>query len=181
MRILEVRRHTMRRKPGAHLSQDGIFLARLVGSTAGPFSRVVTSPIPRAVETAIAMGYEVHETLDALGHLPEDVFKEVGWRPNSFTRFAQAIALGGSAAKFAGEQARLWQSIVAQIPDSQQALIITHGGFVELGAVACLPEADHGAWGGVLGYCEGVRLSFDGECRSCEILRVPEAYHLLEN
>jgi broad specificity phosphatase PhoE len=46
----------MRRKPGAHLSQDGIELARLVGETSGPFSLVVTSPIPRAIETAIAMG-----------------------------------------------------------------------------------------------------------------------------
>ena len=32
MRMLEVRRHTMRRKPGQHLSQEGIDLARLVGA-----------------------------------------------------------------------------------------------------------------------------------------------------
>ena len=44
MRILEVRRHTMRRKPGQHLSQDGIELARMVGDQSGPFDLVVTIP-----------------------------------------------------------------------------------------------------------------------------------------
>jgi broad specificity phosphatase PhoE len=179
MRTLEVHRHTMRRKPGEHLSQDGILLARLVGSTSGPFSLVVTSAILRAVETAIAMGFEVNQTLDALGHF-SDALREVGW-PNSFARVAQAVAMGGSVGKFAEEQARLWRSVVEQIPDSQQALIITHGGFVELGAVATMPESNHGAWGDAIGFCEGVRLTFDGDCRSCEILRVPEEYHLVEN
>ena len=108
MRTLEVRRHTMRSKPGAHLSQDGIELARLVGSTSGPFSLVVTSTIPRAVETAISMGFEVHETLDALGHpLKDEVFDEVGW-PSPFALVAQAVASGGQVANFAEEQARLW-------------------------------------------------------------------------
>ena len=37
MRVLEVRRHSMRRKPGEHLSQDGIELARLVGEASEPF------------------------------------------------------------------------------------------------------------------------------------------------
>ena len=52
-------------------------------------------------------------------------------------------------------------------------LAISHGGIVEAAAVACLPDADHAAWGDTLGYCEGVRLVFDGErfVRG-EILRV---------
>ena len=70
MKTLEVRRHTMRRKPGAHLSQDGIALARLVGGTAGPFSLVVTSTIPRAIETAIAMARDLpEEEQDALAEM----------------------------------------------------------------------------------------------------------------
>jgi hypothetical protein len=40
---------------------------------------------------------------------------------------------------------------------------ISHGGLIEAGAVGCLPEAEHAAWGGPCGYCEGVRLFFDGE------------------
>lgn len=89
----------MRRKQGAHLSREGIELARLVGSTSGPFSLVVTSTIPRAVETAIAMGFEVHETLDALRHLPSEVFDEVGW-PRSFLAGCAGCSLGGASCEF---------------------------------------------------------------------------------
>ena len=56
MRTLEVRRHTMRRKPGQRLSQDGIELARLVGDGSGHFDLVVSSNVRRAIETTIAMG-----------------------------------------------------------------------------------------------------------------------------
>lgn len=61
MRVLEVRRHTMRSKPGKHLSQAGVSLARHVGETMGSFDRVVTSTLARAFETAIAMGFAVDE------------------------------------------------------------------------------------------------------------------------
>ncbi len=52
-------------------------------------------------------------------------------------------------------------------------MIISHGGIVEAAAVACLPGADHGSWGAYCGYCEGIRLFFDGEqFVNGEILRV---------
>ena len=181
MRTLEVRRHAMRRKPGEHLSQDGVALARRVGSISGPFRLVVTSPIPRAFETAIAMGFAVDETLDTLGELSDDVFREVGW-PVPFARIAQAVALGRHSRGFAEAQARLWRSIVERVPDAGQALIVTHGLFVELGAVASVPEADPAAWGDAIAYCEGVRLRFDGGAfRDCEVLRVPQEYRLIQN
>jgi broad specificity phosphatase PhoE len=132
MRTLEVHRYTMRRKPGQHLSQDGIALARLVGGVMGPFSLVVTSPIPRAVQTSIAMGFEVHETLDALGDLPSNVLDGLGW-PSPFARVARAVTKGLRCSEFAELQADLWRSIVERVPDSEQALVVTHGAFVELG------------------------------------------------
>ena len=180
MRFLEVRRHTMRRKPGQHLSQDGIDLARLVGETSGPFSLVVTSHIPRAIETAIAMGFEVDETNKFLAHIPMDVLTSAHW-PSPFSAISQAVSLGGPAANFAVELADVWRSIVERIPDSTQALIVTHGGLVEVGAVAAVPNYPHAEWGDAIGYCEGVRLSFDGRFTSCKVLRVPDEYHLVEN
>ena len=180
MRTLEVRRHTMRRKPGEHLSQEGIELARLVGDASGPFGLVVTSDIPRAVETAIAMGFEVNETIESLGYLPPEVLGEVGW-PSPFSRLSEAVRTGGPTAAFATEQASFWRSVVERVPESEQALVVTHGGFVELGAVAAVPHADHASWGDAIGYCEGVRLTFDGGFTSCEVLRVPDKYHLIEN
>ncbi len=61
MKTIEIRRHTYRTKPGQHLSQQGVTLARHVGEGIGPFARVVTSTVPRAFETAIAMGFAVDE------------------------------------------------------------------------------------------------------------------------
>ena len=59
MRIIEHRRHTMRVTPGDHLSRAGVDLARRVGETMGRYDLVVTSPVARAFETAIAMGFTV--------------------------------------------------------------------------------------------------------------------------
>ena len=178
MRTLEVRRHTMRRKPGQHLSQDGVDLARLVGDDSGQFGLVVTSPLPRAIETAIAMGFEVDETDDFLGLIPTG--SGYGW-PASFARVSDAVREGGAAAKFAQQMAGAWQTVVERIPESTQALVVTHGGIVEMGAVAAVPDVAHGAWGDAIGYCEGVRLTFDGGFTGCEVLRVPEEYRLIEN
>ncbi len=61
MRTIETRRHTLRAKPGPHLSQAGVALARRVGQGLGPFDRVVTSSVSRAFETALAMGFALDE------------------------------------------------------------------------------------------------------------------------
>jgi broad specificity phosphatase PhoE len=172
MRFLEVRRHTIRAKPGQHLSQAGVTLARRVGNGIGPFNRVITSTAPRAFETALAMGFAVDEQLEPLSRMGEAVESEIDW-PASFARIAQAISQSRAAAQFAREQAELWHTIAAALPDEGRALIVTHGGIVELGAVACLPAADHAAWGPACECCEGVRLAFDGaQFIGAEILRV---------
>ena len=69
MRWLEVRRHSLTKKGaargrGSHLSGPGITLARAVGAGLGPVGYVVTSASPRAVETAIAMGFAVDDTVE---------------------------------------------------------------------------------------------------------------------
>lgn len=116
MRTIDVRRHTMRRKPGAHLSREGIALARMVAEGGPSYDLVVTSTIPRAVETAIAMGFEVDQCVDGLGQLPAAVDAELAW-PSHFAGVAAAVAAGGAAAVFAAEQARLWQEIAEQLPE----------------------------------------------------------------
>ncbi|MCD5399181.1 MAG: hypothetical protein LR120_05490 [Dehalococcoidia bacterium] len=180
MRTLEVRRHTMRRKPGQRLSQDGIELARLVRDQSGHFDPVVSRVVPRAIETAIAMGYEVREIDPMLGQLPNDVFDAGVW-PASFDKVERAVASEGPISRFADEQSRIWTGVAQKIPDGGKALVVTHGLFVEAGAIASLPEADHGSWGGAIGYCEGVRLTFDGTFEICQILHVPDGRHLVAN
>ena len=60
MKMLEIRRHSMRKEGGgSQLSQEGVSLARQLGTSLGPFALVVTSVLPRTRETAIAMGFAV--------------------------------------------------------------------------------------------------------------------------
>lgn len=162
LRTLEVRRHTMRAVPEQHLTQAGVELARRVGETTGPFQRVITSMRPRAFETSLAMGFAVDEQNEVLNKLAEGVEEEAAWDAG-FAAFARAIQLGGVTTRFAQTQADFWRTVVENLPDGGSALLVTHGGIPEVGAVACLPQADHAAWGPFCDHCEGVRLYYDGE------------------
>jgi broad specificity phosphatase PhoE len=179
MRTIEHRRHTMRAKPGHHLNQAGVELARRVGGTLGRFDRVVTSRVPRAYETAIAMGYAVHEQIDLLSQSPEGLAAEVDWRDGAAT-FARAARADGVTARYARELAELMRSLAAALPEEGRALVVSHGGIVEASAVGCRPDEDFAGWGPACGYCEGIRLRFDGDrCVGAELLR--EAGSLLES
>ena len=154
MRELEVRRHTMRTQPGQHLSQAGVDLARRVGESMGRFDRVVTSTLPRAFETALAMGFAVDEQLEALSSIDAGVDAEVDWELGC-AAFQRALRLGGATARYSRRQAAVWRRIV------------------EAGTVGCLPDSDYTAWGPACGYCEGVRLHYDaGRWSDAQLLRL---------
>ena len=172
MRTLEVRRHTMRTRPGKHLSQAGVDLARRCGASMGPFDRVITSKLPRAFETAIAMGFAVDDQIGLLGSIDDAVTEEFDWT-GGFPALSHAIRNGRVTAPYAAKQAQRWHSIVADLPDGSRTLMISHGGIIEAGAAGCLPDADHAAWGRALDYCEGVRLLHDGvRFTEIEIIRL---------
>ena len=172
MKILEIRRHTYRTKPGQHLSQQGVTLARKVGDGIGPFERVITSTVPRAFETAIAMGFAVDEQVELMSSFSDEVEFEAPW-PQPPAGYALAIRNGGAMARYANQLADFYHQLVNDLADGSAALVINHGGIVEMGAVTCLPDVDHAAWGPHFECCEGVRLFWeDGKCVSAEILRV---------
>src|SRR5919199_1578230 len=119
MRYVEHRRHTMRVQPGQHLSQAGVSLARRVGDAMGPFARIVTSTVPRAFETAIAMGFAVDEQRDELAMMGADVDAEVHWQ-EGFAAFQRAYRLGRATARFCGAQERLLREIVGRVPEGER-------------------------------------------------------------
>ena len=80
MKTLEIRRHSIRSQLGEHLNQTGVTLARLVGQNIGPFDRMVTSMLPRAFETAIAMGFAVDEQNELMSATGSSVEREAPWR-----------------------------------------------------------------------------------------------------
>lgn len=161
MTYLEIRRHTMRNKPGQHLSQAGVDLARSVGDTIGSFNYVVTSTLPRAYETAIAMGFAVDEQSDFIAMMTDEVAAEVDWTLG-FAEFQRAIALNGATTRFAQALGEYLHSVVERLPDNSRILVISHGGIVEAATLGCLPQQDvSDDLGTALDYCEGVGLSYE--------------------
>ena len=172
MKTIEVRRHSIRTIPGDHLNQTGVTLARLVGENLGRFDRVVTSTLPRAFETAIAMGYAVDEQNELMSSYGNEVGREAPW-PLSCTGYAEVVRRGGAAAHYANQLADVYGKLAEYLADGRQALVVNHGGVLELGAVACLPDADHLKWGTHFDYCEGIRLFWEaGKFVEGEAVRV---------
>ncbi len=171
----------MRGKPGQHLSQAGIDLARRAGNgefgSVPRYDLVITSTVPRAFETAIAMGFAVTAQVEGLTAFDSAVLTQYRW-PVDFGDAATPLLGDGPAGDFARQQADILRVIAKSLPETGAALVISHGGVVEAGAVALRPDADHQAWGPAIGYVEGVRLVFDGEdCVGEELLRVgPDDY-----
>ena len=172
MKTIEIRRHSIRSKLGDHLSQQGVTLARLIGENLGPFDSVITSTLPRAFETAIAMGFAVDEQNELMSTYGNAVEREAPW-PLSLAGYAEIVSKGGAAAEYANQLSLVYSKIANYLAEGRAALVINHGGVLELGAVACLPEADHLKWGSHFEYCEGIRLFWeDGKWVEGEILRV---------
>lgn len=173
MKILEIRRHSIRAKLGDHLSQEGVSLARLIGQGMGPFDRVVTSLLPRAFESAIAMGFAVDEQVELLNTYGLNVEREAPW-PLSFAEYADIYRHDGAAAKYARKLAKLYAGVMGYISEERSALVVSHGGVVELGVIGCLPDFDYSSWGGAVEYCEGARLYWDDKFVRAEELRIAQ-------
>lgn len=168
MPILEVRRHSIR-KPGAgsQLSQDGVDLARRVGAELGPFVCVVTSIVPRARETAIAMGFAVDHEVVTLATDPGlyEQASTVDWGRSAhpFADLARLLSDDGPYRLYAHAVAAVWRDLLTPLTDDEAVLVIGHSGEVEAGLIACFPHADHRSWGPFFGACEGARVTFSGE------------------
>jgi broad specificity phosphatase PhoE len=174
MRTLEIRRHTHRHVPQPHLSQTGVDLARRAGKGLGQFDRVVTSAIPRAFETAIAMGYAVDEQIEQFGMMRAEVTTTIQWNAG-FTAWLKAAQNSPLVAQYTQAMADALRAIVRALPDGGRALIISHGGIVEACVIGCVPAATRFADDAACGYCEGARLTFNGDAVShFEILRVEQ-------
>jgi broad specificity phosphatase PhoE len=171
MKTLEIRRHSIRSPLGDHLNQTGVTLARLVGQNMGPFDRVVTSTHPRAFETAVAMGFAVDEQNELMNTYGGAVSNEVPW-PQPFYNYSEIIKQKGAAARYANKLAKYYAGVMEFISEGRSALVINHGGVVELSVVGCLPEVDFSALGDSADYCEGARLYWDDQFIRAEVLRV---------
>ena len=180
VKILDILRHSMRQKPGSNLSQDGIKLARYVGKAPGYYQCVVTSALPRATQTAVAMGHAVTETMEKLGAVDERIVQTMRW-PSDLDAVSDVLTKCPDCAALAESQASLWEEIAARLSDGGVGLIVTHGAILELGVVASLRGSNQAIVGEAFAYCEGARLYFgDRACERVEQLRLPAEMRLLD-
>lgn len=182
MRYLELRRHTLRDGDNPHISKEGLELARRIGMGMGPYFRVISSPEPRCTETAIAMGFAVDATYEPVqtGMKRKRVQRlDELLPPNTpFATRAQVMQQHKSARKYCRALVDQWTRLVRRTPLGQTTLVITHGGYIDDSAVACLLTANHERWGPNFSHCEGIRLAFDkGYFVDAEILRVEKQSH----
>jgi broad specificity phosphatase PhoE len=170
---IEIRCHAARNKPDKHISQTGITLARHVGEGMSRFDTVISSTQPRSFETAIAMGFAVNKRIELIESYGDRVEKEIPW-PQPFSAYQAAYRANGAATGYMKELAAFYTDLAESLPEQGSALIISHGGIVEMSAVTCLPDFDFSSLGDYLDCCEGVRLTWDdGRFVSVETLRVP--------
>lgn len=170
-RLIEIRRHAERTKPGQNLSRTGIDRARVAGASGPPFARVVTSPSPRAVQTAVAMGYPVDVEESVLQSFGSATAALIDWDAG-FASWQRGVGGSPGIAAFVTLQAAVWRQVVTGILPGQAALVLTHGGMIEAGVMAAAPAHDWLAAGEALDHVEGVRLWFaDERCVSASLLR----------
>jgi broad specificity phosphatase PhoE len=174
VRTLEHRRHSRREVGSVHLSAEGVELARRVAPGVGRFDRVVTSPLPRAVETARALGFPHPETLDGLAEGPDpNIVGGDVLDLTTFGRYLAAFRRRPGAREYATRQLTLWREALQSVPEGGRLLMISHGGVIEFGTCAALLEGVRD-WGASLGYLEGVRLRLSdaGRWQGADLVRV---------
>lgn len=171
MKIIEHRRHAKRTKPSPHLNDEGVRTARRVGDHSGPFARVVTSPKKRAIQTAVAMGFAVDETVSLLEEIPEELNDLAAWNSGFLALHAKRNECA-SGEKYLRKIRAFFESTLERVPEGGRILIISHGGVVEWSAIACAPEKARN-FGNALDTCEGVELHWgDGKFTDAKVLRV---------
>jgi hypothetical protein len=168
MSTLEIRRHSLRKEGGgSQLSQQGVEYARRLGTTMGPFARAVTSIVPRARETAIAMGFAVDYEIMTLCADPAAYAEAETTRwweaEHPFVALAELVGRGGPFGLYAHSLAAQWRDILTPLPNDGSALFIGHSGELEAALIACFTRANYTAWGECFAACEGARLNFAGE------------------
>lgn len=168
MAVLEVRRHAERAGPtdaGSALSRAGRAMAEALALRSPAYAVVVASPLPRAKETAELIGGRLDSAEPAL--LPD--LSQLGLA-GTIEEYAALLGEPRERA-LADEQAGAWARI-ASAAGSGSALVITHGGVIELAASVIARELGSVLRGKAFSYCEGVRIRYErGRPAALEVLR----------
>lgn len=170
MITIEHRRHSIRSGNG-HLTQQGVELAHHVAKTSllPKYDYVVTSPLARAPQTAVAFGFGINEVREEIKEFNEFYRPLPPW-DGGF------LAMHNYFMEHAGARDYLKKftlSVITSQPQAKSFLFVSHSGIVESFLLSCLQDDKIKTWGRELTYCEGVRFQWDGsQFLNPEILRI---------
>jgi len=175
--IIEIRRHaerTDRGKDHSGLSAAGRAMVESLSRSAPKFTLVLSSPLPRAKETALTIAGR----LDAVepGFLPEmggvigdRIFGEM----RTLADWTEILREREDARKFATEQLATWARVAMRVGEKDRVLAVSHGGIIELPAITLAQRLRTPLEGASFGYCEGVVVKYvKGAPAKIELVRV---------
>jgi broad specificity phosphatase PhoE len=125
------------------------------------FALVLSSPLPRAKETAQLIAGR----LDAVepGFLPEmggaigdRIFGEL----RTLADWAEVLREREDARKFATEQLAAWARVAMRVGEKDRVLAVSHGGIIEMPALTLAQRLRIPLEGASFGYCEGVVVTY---------------------
>ena len=175
MPILDIRRHAQRQSlddQQSALSTAGREMCDRLAKTAPRYALVVSSPLPRAKETA----QRIAGRLDAIepGLLPDlgshaaSLFGEL----RTLADWAALMTEREDARSFADEQLPVWARIASRAGEHDLVLAVSHGGIIDLPAILLMQRLGAKLEGASFGYGEGVRVTYaQGKAMAIEILR----------
>lgn len=163
MSILDIRRHAERVNLADNqsaLSAAGRAMCERLARDAPKYTLVVASPLPRAKETAerIAGRLDGAEPglLPDLGGAAARMFGEM----HTLADWARLMRNDASARHFAEEQLPTWARIASRVGGRDRILAVSHGGIVDLPAIAIAARLGAKLDGASFGYGEGVRVTY---------------------
>ena len=177
MPILEIRRHAERTDRGneqSALSPGGRAMAASLAKRAPQFALVLSSPLPRAKETADLIAGRLDGTEPGLlpemgGVIGDRIFGEM----RTLADWAEVLREREDARKFATEQLATWARVAMRVADKDRVLAISHGGIIELPAITLAQRLRARLEGASFGYGEGVLVTYArGAPTKIEALRV---------
>jgi hypothetical protein len=89
------------------------------------------------------MGFAVDDTVELLsGYVPGEVEHHQQWRwPRPHSAYVELLGRGCGLPAVAEAYRVAWTGVVEAVPEGAAALVVCHGGGIEPGLVACLPDA----------------------------------------
>jgi broad specificity phosphatase PhoE len=172
---LDIRRHAQRidrADDQSALAPAGREMCARLAKAAPKYALVVSSPLPRAKETAerIAGRLDAVEPglLPDLGSYASSLFGEL----RTLADWARLLKEHADAARFAEEQLPAWARIASRVGERDRVLAVSHGGIIELPAIYLMQTLKVKIEGPSFGYGDGVRVTYvKGRPTALEVLR----------